>query len=194
MAGGFFFCFFGFFGLLSFQFFHQGLGEAEGRGRGLDFGFRGQGAVGLVGDNFVDRFWLRVGGRAAVGLALRLGGGLGLAALEVDGGDLQAVEKQAGAFGVDFVGGDALQHGADGVLDGGAVVGHFQVKAGFAALTGVAVGQVGDGPAGGVVPVAERLVAQRWAAAAVSTGEDVTAVVAFRLWLVWCFFQFFCFF
>jgi hypothetical protein len=42
---------------------------------------------------------------------------------EVEAGDLEAVEEQAGAAGVDVVGGYALQNFADGVLDGGAVFG-----------------------------------------------------------------------
>jgi len=36
-------------------------------------------------------------------------------------GDLQAVEQEAGAFGVDVVGGEAAQDLGDGELDGGAV-------------------------------------------------------------------------
>jgi hypothetical protein len=73
------------------------------------------------------------------------------------------------------------------VLDGAAVVGDFEVEAGFGALTGAALGQVGDGAAGGVVPVAERLVAQGRGAAAVSAGEDVAALVAFWLGWFWLF-------
>ena len=42
---------------------------------------------------------------------------------EVEAGDLEAVEEQAGAAGVDVVGGDALEDFADGVLDGGAILG-----------------------------------------------------------------------
>ena len=38
---------------------------------------------------------------------------------EVEAGDLEAVEEEAGAAGVDVVGGDALEDLADGVLDGG---------------------------------------------------------------------------
>ncbi len=42
---------------------------------------------------------------------------------EVEAGDLEAVEEEAGATGVDVVGGDALEDLADGVLDGGSVFG-----------------------------------------------------------------------
>jgi hypothetical protein len=55
-------------------------------------------------------------------------GGVGFSASrlrfgQVEAGDLEAVEKQAGAARVDVVGGDALEDFADGVLDGGAVLG-----------------------------------------------------------------------
>jgi hypothetical protein len=42
---------------------------------------------------------------------------------EVEAGDLEAVEEEAGAAGIDVVGGDALQDLADGGLDGGAIFG-----------------------------------------------------------------------
>jgi hypothetical protein len=42
---------------------------------------------------------------------------------QVEAGDLQAVEEQAGSAWVYVVGGYALQDFADGVLDGGAVFG-----------------------------------------------------------------------
>jgi hypothetical protein len=42
---------------------------------------------------------------------------------EVEAGDLEAVEKEAGAARIDGVGGDALEDFADGELDGGAVFG-----------------------------------------------------------------------
>jgi hypothetical protein len=42
---------------------------------------------------------------------------------EVEAGDLEAVEEQAGAAGVDVVGGDSLEDLADGGLDRGAVFG-----------------------------------------------------------------------
>ena len=46
-------------------------------------------------------------------------------------------------------------------------------------LAAAAVAGVLDRAAGGVVVVAELLVAQAWAAAAVAVGEDVAALVAF---------------
>jgi hypothetical protein len=39
-------------------------------------------------------------------------------AREVEAGDLEAVEEEAGAAGVDVVGGDAAEDFADGALDG----------------------------------------------------------------------------
>jgi hypothetical protein len=42
---------------------------------------------------------------------------------EVETGDLEAVEEQAGAAGVNVVGGDALEDFSDGGLDAGAVFG-----------------------------------------------------------------------
>jgi hypothetical protein len=93
---------------------------------------------------------------------------------EVEAGDLEAVEEQAGAAGVDVVGGDALQDFSDGGLDGGAVFGEGQVEGGAAAA---ALAWVRDGFAGGVVVVAELLLAEAWAGAAVSVGEDVAALV-----------------
>ena len=95
---------------------------------------------------------------------------------EVEAGDLEAVEEQTGSAGVDLVGGDALEDLADGVLDGGAVLGEREVEGGSAAL---AFGGVLDGFAGGVVVVAELFSAEAWAAAAGAVGEDVAALVAF---------------
>ena len=59
-----------------------------------------------VGDDLFDGFRL-------------LGDGFG----EVERGDLQAVEEQAGALGVKTAVGDALEDEADGGLDGAAVLG-----------------------------------------------------------------------
>ena len=42
---------------------------------------------------------------------------------EVEAGDLEAIEEEAGAAWVDVVGGDALEDFADRGLDGGAVFG-----------------------------------------------------------------------
>ena len=95
---------------------------------------------------------------------------------EVGAGDLEAVEEEAGAAGVDVVGGDALEDLADGGLDGGAVFGEREVKGGAATA---AAAWVGYGLAGGVVVVAEVLPAEAWAGAAASVGEDVAALVLF---------------
>ena len=103
-------------------------------------------------------------------------GGLGFG--EVEAGDLEAVEEEAGAAGVDVVGGDAAEDFADGGLEGGAVVGvgDGEVEGGAAASAG---SWVLCGLAGGVVVVAEVFAAEAEAAAAVAVGEDVAALVAF---------------
>ena len=103
---------------------------------------------------------------------------VGLGFGEVEACDLEAVEKKTGAARVDLVGGDALNDLTDGELDGGLVFGEGQVEFGAAVL---AVARVGDGAAGGVVVVAEVFSPEAWAAAAVAVGEDVAALVAFRL-------------
>jgi hypothetical protein len=95
---------------------------------------------------------------------------------EVEAGDLEAVEEEAGAAGVDVVGGDALKDLADGVLDGGTVFRERDFEGGAAGFTGAGVG---CGFAGGVVVVAEIFSAEAWAAAAVAVGEDVAALEAF---------------
>jgi hypothetical protein len=51
------------------------------------------------------------------GASVAVGGWFG----EVEAGDLEAVEEQAGAARVDVVGGDALEDFSDGGLDGGAI-------------------------------------------------------------------------
>src|SRR5882757_7843391 len=75
-----------------------------------------------------------------------MGGGLfdefGLGGLlfgEVEAGDLEAVEEEAGAARVDVVGGDALEDLTDGVLDRGAVFGERDFEGGAAAVTGAGV-------------------------------------------------------
>ena len=124
---------------------------------------------GVCGDLF-DRLW-----DGFVGV-LALAGGFGVAR-EVGAGDLQAVEEETGALGVDLVVGDTEEDLADGELDGGAVFGHGEVE-GVAVFAGA---RVLDWAAGGVVVVAEVFLAQAWAAAAVAVGEDVAALVAFWL-------------
>ena len=97
-------------------------------------------------------------------------------AWEVGAGDLEAVEQETGALGVDLVVGDAEEDLADGELDGGAVFGHGEVEVG---LVGSALTWVLHRATGGVVVVAEVFGAEAWAAAAVAVGEDVAALVAF---------------
>lgn len=105
--------------------------------------------------------------------------GFGFGFGEVEAGDLEAVEEETGAAGVDVVGGDALEDLADGGLDGGAVFGERQVEGGAAAA---ALARVGDGFSGGVVVVAELFLAETGAGAAVSVGKDVAALVLFGVW------------
>ena len=106
---------------------------------------------------------------------------------EVEAGDLEAVEEQTGAAGVDVVGGDALQDLTDGVLDRGTVFGEREFEGGAAAVTGAWVLR---GSAGGVVVVAEVFGAEAWAAAAVAVGEDVAALVASGCSGWWCLVRF----
>ena len=94
---------------------------------------------------------------------------------------MEAVEEEAGAAGVDFVGGDALQDFADGGLDCRAVFRERQVEVRAAAS---ALFWVSDGLSRGVVVVAEFFVVQAGAAATVAVGEDVAALEA--CWCVGC--------
>jgi hypothetical protein len=153
-------------GVFGVQFFEEELGGTLGLvGTGLDeFSGWGEEAVhGVMGDLGDDLSgWL--GG-------MRFG--------QVEARDLEAVEEKAGAARVDFVGGDAAQDFADGVLDGGAVLWGGEGEAGLAALAG---GGVLNGAAGVVVEVAETVgsfgAADGWAAAAAAVGEDVAALEA----------------
>ena len=121
----------------------------------------------MIGDLFDHLDWF--------GSGVVVGGGFG----EVEAGDLEAVEEQAGAAGVDVIGGDAAENFSDGLLDGGPVFGQGKVEGGAAASTLL---RVGDGFSGGVVVVAEVFSAQAGAAAAVAVGEDVAALVLFGGW------------
>ena len=129
----------------------------------MEFVLGGEQAVDGVGDDLFDG----CGG---------FGGGLG----EVEGGDLQAVEEQAGALGVEAAVGDALQDEADGGLDGAAVFGEREVEGG----EGVARFDRFGG-AGGVVVVAEDFGAERRASAAAAVVVDVAALIVFWLGHVW---------
>jgi hypothetical protein len=124
-----------------------------------DLGWRGEYAEFGMSGGLFDEFGLD---------GLRLG--------EVEAGDLEAVEEEAGAAGVDVVGGDALEDLADGVLDGGLVFRKRDLEGGAAAPAGA---RVLCGFAGGVVVEAELFSAEAGAAAAVAVGEDVAALEAF---------------
>ena len=140
-----------------------------------DFGAGGEDAEGGVDGDLFDGLVFGFGFVGGSGFGL--GSGLGFG--EVEAGDLEAVEEETGAAWVDVVGGDALEDLADGGLDGGAVFGERQVEDGAAAA---ALARAGDGLAGGVVVVAELFLAEAWAGAAVSVGEDVAALVLFDVW------------
>ncbi len=161
-----------------------------------DFGFGRDRTVGGVVDDFVDRL-----------LGASLGVGLG----KVAAGDLQAVEQNSGAAGVEGAGGEVLEDEADGELDGGAVLGEREIqrcRAHPSAIHPSARGALAGGPgtrtdgaprfivkrrqpagsvgigggaAGGVVVVAEVFVAQAGAAAAAAVGEEVAALEPGRL-------------
>jgi hypothetical protein len=87
-------------------------------------------------------------------------------------GNLEAVEEDAGALGVELVGGEA----ADDLVEGGeefaAVGGGGQGEA-----SACVVGGSDGGAAGGVVEVAEELGAEGGGATGVAVGEDVGAVL-----------------
>ena len=96
---------------------------------------------------------------------------------EVEAGDLEAVEEEAGATRVDVVRRDALEDEADGGLDGGAVLGKREVEGGLFIAT---LAEVDGRGSGGVVVVAEFFSAQAGAAAAVAVGVDMAALVSLR--------------
>jgi hypothetical protein len=128
-----------------------------------NFDFGREGAVSGIECDLFDGFDLGCGFAAWQGFG------------EVEAGYLEAVEEQAGAAGIDFVGGDAPEDLADGVLDGASVFGMRKVEVCAAAA---ALARVFDGAAGGVVVVAKFFVTEAGAAAATSVGEDVAALVA----------------
>ena len=137
----------------------------------LELGFGGEEAEGGVEDNLLDM-------RLGLGLDLLLVGGRGGDGFgEALEGDLETVEEESGAAGVELVLGDAGEDFADRELDGGAVLGHGEDEG---ALAGAAAAELGDGFAGGVVVVAEVFAAERGRAAAAAFGEDVAALEAFR--------------
>jgi hypothetical protein len=121
------------------QIFDEGGGDAPSERRRLGLGgfLRWFGGWGVAG--FGCGVW-------RLGLSLPLLGG------EVGGGDLQGVEDEAGAAGVDVVGGKTGENLSEGDLDSGSAGGCFEVE-GVGA--GAAAARVGDGLAGVVVVVTE---------------------------------------
>jgi hypothetical protein len=86
--------------------------------------------------------------------------GLGVRFGQVEAGDLEAVEEEAGAAGVDAVVRDAEKDLADGVLDGGAVFRAREGELGAAAFAGLGFG-LRDGLAAGVVVEAKKFLFER---------------------------------
>jgi len=142
------------------------------------------GAEGGVEEDFFEGFGL-IGVAAGAGLGAGAGAagacsGAGFAG-KVGGGDLQAVEEEAGAALVEVAGGDAAEDFKEGELDGGAVFEGGEDEG----VGGIAGGFGAGGAAASVVVEAEGLSAQGGAAAAVAGGVDVAAAEAFGCGLVW---------
>jgi hypothetical protein len=129
------------------------------------FGAWGEDAEFGVGGDLFDDF-----DRFRFGIAMSGGPG------KVEAGDLEAVEEQTGAAGVDVVGGDAAEDFADGLLDGGTVFWEWDFEGGAAASAGARMWRRFSGV---VVVVAEIFSAQAWTAAAMAIGKDVAALVLF---------------
>jgi hypothetical protein len=132
------------FKVLGFVFFplaHEDLLEVEGL-CGLDeLGAGGEVTVIRVFDELLDG---DLGGLRGEGFAL---------AREVESGDLEAVEEQAGAARVDLVEGDAAEGLGDGDLDGASVLNEGEGEGGAA---GLSLGWVPNWDAGGVVEMARQ--------------------------------------
>ena len=111
----------GFVGFVFGPLLEEDFGEGFFVRGGLEFGDGGERAVGLVEHDFFHGSGWGMGG-----LRLCLHG-----FREVRGGDLEAVEEEAGALEVEVVGGDAAEDFVDGELDGGAVLGGGQAEAGL---------------------------------------------------------------
>ncbi len=94
---------------------------------------------------------------------------------QVAAGDLQAVEEQAGTFGVEGVGGEAGEDLGDGELDGSAVL---QVAQEECFLSGAPVAEVFHRAAILVVKIAKFFLFECGRAAAAAGSEDVTALEA----------------
>ena len=163
--------------------FHKECDEAFGSFGGNDFGAECDGAVGGVeGDLFDDLGTFRVFARV---VAFVVAGGSGLAddgggRGQVAAGDLEAVEEESGAAGVEFVGGDAAEDMSDGGLEVRAVVGIGEGEVEGPA-SAAALARIGDGTAGGVVVVAELFLSEAGAGATAAVNEDVAAFVAYGL-------------
>jgi hypothetical protein len=154
-------------GRFLFPFAHEDLLEVEGLGGFDELGAGCEGAVGWVLDDLFDGGF---GGFLGRGFAL---------AREVEGGDLEAVEQEAGAAGVDFVERDAAEGLGDGDLDGAAVLDEGEGEGGAAAF---ALACVPNWDTGGVVEVTKFFVAQADGAAAEAAGENVAALEAHGGW------------
>ena len=141
------------------------------------------------------------GGRGWVGCALELGGlcegsqiGMdddvndslrrgcgGRNAWQIDRGNLESVEQEAGAPRVELVRGEAVEDLADCGLDGAAVLRGGKGKGGAAVIALREILRRRSLPdAGGVVVIAEVLLAKARAATTVAVGVDVTALKAAR--------------
>ncbi len=95
---------------------------------------------------------------------------------EVGRGDLEGVEDEAGAAGVDVVVAEEMNDFAERGLNGGPGVGSSEEEE---VAAGLAQAGLGDGFAGVVVVVAEVGAAHGGAAAAESVGKDVAALATF---------------
>ena len=104
----------------------------------------------------------------------------------VGGGDLEAVEQQAGALGIDLVGGKRTEDFGENHLDGGAVFEHGQGESG-GGRNGCG-GSVGDSLGGGdgekvaaglKMEIAETVTADGDGGALLAAGTDVLALVEF---------------
>jgi hypothetical protein len=132
-----------------------------------DFGAGREGTEFGVDDDLFDKRGLR----DVVVFVAPGAGGCGFAG-QIGARDLEAVEEETGAFGVDFVGGYATKDLADGGLYGGAILRVGKVEGGAASA---ALARIFYWATGGVVVVAELFVSEAGAGAAASVGEDVAA-------------------
>jgi hypothetical protein len=104
--------------------------------------------------------------------------GGGLARREVDAGDLEAIEQEAGAAAVELIGGEAEQDLADGGLDGGTVFRAGKDEGTLADADAFLCFSFWNGFAGDVVVVAELFPLETGRAAAMAGELDVAALEA----------------